>query len=90
MKYRIRRTSQFKKDVKRAIKRGNDIEQLLSIVQELSEGRALAAQYQDHPMKGQWAKKRDCHIEPNWIMIYAIEGEELILYRTGSHSDLFL
>jgi len=52
MKYRIRRTSQFKKDVKRAIKRGNDIEQLLSIVQELSEGRALAAKYQDHPMKG--------------------------------------
>jgi mRNA interferase YafQ len=87
--YRIRRTAQFKKDVKRMLKRGKDLDQLLSVVQELAEGRPLPEQYVDHPLKGQYVEKRDCHLEPDWILIYAIEDEDLVLYRTGSHADLF-
>ncbi len=89
MKYRIRRTTRFKKDVKRALKRGKELDQLLSVVQELVEGRPLAEQCADHPLKGQYCGKRDCHLEPDWILIYAVEDDELVLYRTGSHADLF-
>jgi mRNA interferase YafQ len=89
MRYRIRRSAQFKRDVKRAIKRGKDIEQLLSVVQELAEGHHLAAHYQDHPLKGQYKDKRDCHLDTDWILIYAVLDNELVLYRTGSHADLF-
>ena len=89
MKRKIRRATQFKKDVKRALKRGKDLEQLLFVVNELAKGRKLAAKYKDHPLKGQYKDKRDCHIEPDWVLLYAIKGDELILYRTGTHSDLF-
>jgi len=71
------------------IKRDKDIERLLLIIQDLAEGHPLASQYNDHPLKGQYTGKRDCHIETDWIMIYAIENDELVLYRTGSHADLF-
>lgn len=89
MKYRIRRTTQFKKDVKRVLKRGKALEQLLYVVQEFAEGQPLAEHYVDHPLKGQYSEKRDCHLEPDWILIYAIEADELVLYRTGAHADLF-
>ena len=79
MKKQIRRTFQFKKDVKLRLNRGKDIERLLFVVQELAEGRVLASQYNDHPLKGQYAGKRDCHLESDWIMIYAIENNELVL-----------
>lgn len=79
MKHQIRRTFQFKKDVKLRLKRGKDIERLLFVVQELAEGRLLASQYNDHLLKGQYAGKRDCHLESDWIMIYAIENNELVL-----------
>ncbi len=71
------------------LKRGRDLEKLLFVVNELAEGQKLAGKYKDHPLKGQHKDKRDCHIEPDWILLYAIEGNELILYRTGAHSDLF-
>ena len=86
---KIRRTSQFKKDVKRMLKRGQDLEKLLLVVQALSARRKLPARYRDHPFKGQHGDKRDCHIEPDWILLYAIEGNELVLYRTGAHLDIF-
>ena len=89
MTYLIRRTTRFKKDVKRVLKRGKDIDLLLSVVQELAAGHSLAKQFVDHPLKGQYINKRDCHIEPDWILIYTIEDDELVLYRTGSHADLF-
>jgi len=63
--------------------------QLLLVVQDLSARRKLPAKYKDHPLKGQHRDKRDCHIEPDWILLYAIESDELVLYRTGTHSDLF-
>lgn len=89
MKYGIRRTTQFKRDVKRCINRGQDLEQLLFVVQELAEGHILTERYNNHLLKGQYIGKRDCHINPDWILIYAVEDNELVLYRTGSHSDLF-
>ena len=66
---KIRRTSQFKKDVKRVLKRGKDLENLLLVVQDLSAKRKLPAKYKDHPLKGQHRDKRDCHIEPDWILL---------------------
>ena len=89
MRYRIRRTTQFKKDVKRMLKRKKDIEQLFCVVQELAEGRKLPKHYTDHPLKGRYTGKHDCHIKPDWILIYALEDDELVLYRTGAHADLF-
>jgi len=89
VKLAIRRTTQFKRDVKRQIRRGKDVEKLLMVVNELAEGRKLAPHYHDHPLKGIYKDKRNCHIEPDWLLIYAIEDDELVLYRTGSHADLF-
>lgn len=85
----IRRTTQFKRDVKRVLQRGKDIERLLAVIELLAAGSPLEARHQDHPLKGEYAGKRDCHVEPDWLLIYAIEDQELILYRTGSHADLF-
>lgn len=89
MKLSIRRTSQFKKDARLLIRSGKELEKLLFVVNELAEGRELAPQYNDHPLKGTYRGKRDCHIEPDWLLIYAIEDDELLLYRTGSHAQLF-
>jgi len=86
---RIRRTSRFKKDVERMLKRGKDLDKLVFVVQELSAERKLPARYRDHPLQGQHRDKRDCHIEPDWILLYAVKINELVLYRTGTHSDLF-
>lgn len=89
MKFAVRRTNRMKKDVKKIQKSGKDIEKLLKVVELLAEGEKLPQIYRDHPLAGNLEGKRDCHIEPDWILIYAIEDHELILYITGSHSDLF-
>lgn len=89
MKLTIRRTTQFKRDIKRLLRGGKDIKKLLSVVEELAKGWKLSPEYYDHPLSGKYKNKRDCHIEPDWILIYAIEDDKLILYRTGSHPQLF-
>jgi mRNA interferase YafQ len=89
LKYRIRRTTQFKKDVKGILRSGKDIEKLLFVIKELAEGHSLPEKYHDHQLKGTYKDKRDCHIEPDWLLIYSIEDDELALYRTGSHADIF-
>ena len=89
MKLTIRRTTRFKQDIKQLLRSGKNIEKLLSIVEELAEGQKLCPKYHDHLLSGKYKNKRDCHIESDWILIYAIEDDELILYRTGSHSQLF-
>ena len=89
MRLNIRRTNRFKKDAKRMLKRGKDIEALLFVINELVEQRELSAAYKDHALIGQHRDKRDCHIEPDWILLYAVEDIDLVLYRTGTHSDLF-
>ena len=82
-------TGRFKKDFKRMMRRNKDEAKLFAIVEQLMTGRPLPAKYHDHPLTGKWAKRRDCHIEPDWLLIYCVKGEDLILERTGSHSDLY-
>jgi mRNA interferase YafQ len=85
----IRRTTQFKKDVKRVQKRGKDFTEFKRVIELLVEGKPLEKKHRDHALVGNWAGTRDCHIEPDWLLLYQIDEEELILVRTGSHSDLF-
>jgi mRNA interferase YafQ len=85
----IRRDTQFKKDVKLLQKRGKDMEKLKRIIIFLVEGEKLPLKNKDHHLKGTLKDCRECHIEPDWLLIYRIEGSELSLVRTGSHSDLF-
>lgn len=89
MKYNIRRTNQFKKDIKHLLGGGKDIEKLLVVINELAEGRKLASRFKNHTLKGEYKKIHDCHIEPDWILLYTIDDDELVLYRTGSHARLF-
>jgi mRNA interferase YafQ len=83
------RSGQFRRDVKRAEKRGKDLAKLRELLTLLLAGHELPASYKDHPLKGDWKGYRDTHIEPDWLLIYRIAGDELQLARTGSHSDLF-
>ncbi|MEC9358082.1 MAG: type II toxin-antitoxin system YafQ family toxin [Pseudomonadota bacterium] len=83
------RSGAFKRDVKRAEKRGKDMDKLRALLLLLLEGALLPERYRDHPLRGKWASYRDCHIEPDWLLIYRIEEDELQLARTGTHADLF-
>lgn len=85
------RTTQFKKDVKLADKRGKDLEKLKTVLELLIAGDELPAQYKDHPLRGNFSGSRDCHIEPDWLLIYTFTeyGGHVRLERTGTHSDLF-
>jgi len=86
---RLSQTVQFKKDIKRQIKQGKDQRKLIAVVEALLAGKALPPRSRDHPLKGAWKGRRDCHIEPDWILIYRRTADELRLERTGTHSDLF-
>jgi len=85
------RTNQFKKDVKLAGKRGKDLAKLKVILDLLIEGDPLPAAYKDHPLRGEFAGSCDCHIGPDWILIYTLRdnGAHVCFERTGTHSDLF-
>jgi mRNA interferase YafQ len=85
----IFQTSQFKKDFKRIKKRGKELNKLKEVVSAIANSEALHERYRDHALSGNWSGSRDCHIEPDWILIYRVDGEFLFLERTGSHSDLF-
>jgi mRNA interferase YafQ len=85
----IFQTSQFKKDFKRIKKRGRDLNKLKEVVSAIAKSEALQERHRDHALSGNWAGSRDCHVEPDWILIYRVAGEFLFLERTGSHSDLF-
>lgn len=91
MKYRIAQTSRFKKELKAVRKRGYDLSLMEEVVDTLAAGEQLPAKYRDHLLTGNFAGCRECHITPDWLLIYEIAEDELILYltRTGSHSDLF-
>ena len=82
-------TTAFKKDFKRLEKRGADLEKLLRVITLLLTGTPLEEHYRDHPLRGIFADARDCHIEPDWVLIYTVIDNELRLIRTGSHADLF-
>ena len=85
----IRRDTQFKRDVRRLQKRGKDLEKLKIIIRLLVKAEKLEVKHRDHQLKGLFKDCRECHIEPDWLLIYRIEGSELCLVRTGSHADLF-
>lgn len=90
MKLTLSRTGQFKRDLKRALKDPKkDTETLKAVITLLLEGQALPPQYRDHLLKGNWNPHRECHIQPDFLLIYRIEGKELVLVRCGSHADLF-
>jgi mRNA interferase YafQ len=87
----IRTTSKFRKDLKLAKKKGLNIALLQEVVDALASGEKLSEKHRDHALTGDWESFRECHIQPDWLLIYKISGDSLILtlVRTGSHSDLF-
>lgn len=91
MKYTVKPTTKFQRDLKRIQKRGYDISLLTEIIKKLANGEALSEKNRDHNLSGDYSCCRECHITPDWLLVYEIDNGELILYltRTGSHSDLF-
>ena len=91
MALRLVPTSQFKKDYKRAKKRGLDMTELQTVLDRLCAGEQLGERHRDHALTGGYAGFRECHVRPDWLLIYAVNEDELVLVasRTGTHSDLF-
>lgn len=91
MKYDIIITNSCKRDIKKANKQGKNIDLLFEVVDRLSEGEVLEPKYNDHKLSGQYSGMRECHIEPDFLLIYKIMEKEIVLYlvRVGSHSELF-
>jgi mRNA interferase YafQ len=89
--YRVETTTQFRKDYKRAFKRGYNLDLLEGVIKLLATGNPLSAKYRDHALSGGWEGCRECHITPDWILVYRITEDILVLTltRTGTHSDLF-
>ncbi len=92
MSYTIKPTGQFRKDLKKLEKRQLDLSLLKDVIRMLANGEVLPEKYRDHQLTGNYTNCRECHIKPDWLLIYQIDGEDLILYltRTGTHSDLFI
>jgi mRNA interferase YafQ len=85
----VHESPRFLRDIKRIKKRGLDLSKLRHVVTLLSERQPLPIRYRDHALTGNWIGHRDCHIQPDWVLIYQIDDDDLILERTGTHSDLF-
>jgi mRNA interferase YafQ len=80
--------AKFRKDLKTLAKRGKDIAKLEAVVATLCSRTPLTRAHNDHALKGAWVGYRDCHVEPDWVLLYRVVGDELHLARTGTHSDL--
>lgn len=91
MKYTLKPTTQFKRDLKKAQKQNKNLDLLNKVLQQLAEGIPLPEKNRDHALTGNYAGCRECHIQPDWLLIYEIVEDTLFLYltRTGSHSELF-
>lgn len=91
MKYEIKPSSRFKKDMKIVKKRGYDQRLIMTVIELLANGETLPEKYRDHVLVGDYCGFRECHITPDWLLIYQIKDDELylLLSRTGTHSDLF-
>lgn len=91
MKYEVKFTTQFKKDIKLALKQGKDTEKLFAVIEKLANGEVLEPKFRDHDLTGNYKGCRECHVEPDWLLIYEVMGDVvvLVLYRIGSHSALF-
>jgi mRNA interferase YafQ len=81
--------AKFRRDVKLAQRRGKDMSKLRAAISLLIEDKPLPLRMKDHPLSGDWEHHRDCHLEPGWLLLYKIDGDDLYLVRTGSHADLF-
>lgn len=86
---RVSQTTQFAKDLKRMRKRGKDLDLLKAAVMDLAVGKTLDPNFRDHALTGPWRHCRDCHIDPDWVLVYSTDAQFLRLERTGTHSDLF-
>lgn len=91
MKYEVKFTNQFKKDLKLAKKQNKNTDNLSEVINVLANGGVLEAKYCDHSLTGKYSGIRECHIEPDWLLVYEIKNEVLVLmlYRLGTHSELF-
>ena len=89
--YQVVPSTQFRRDLKLAQRRGCAISRLTAVIKVLAAGGALEPQYRDHPLSGDYTGCRECHIQPDWLLVYRYYEAELLLYlvRSGSHSDLF-
>ncbi|MEW6667793.1 MAG: type II toxin-antitoxin system YafQ family toxin [Thermodesulfobacteriota bacterium] len=86
---KFKTTRQFDRDFKRMIRSGKEKDKLIEIMQKLIAEQPLDAKHRDHKLRGRFEARRECHIEPNWLLIYKLEDDCVIFERTGSHSDLF-
>ncbi len=91
MKYKIKSSRKFDKDLKKIQKRGYDLNLIKSVIRKLANGEKLPEKNKDHVLLGNYKRCRECHITPDWLLVYELLDDELILYltRTGTHSDLF-
>ncbi|MCD8225341.1 MAG: type II toxin-antitoxin system YafQ family toxin [Clostridiales bacterium] len=91
MKYEVKFTTQFKKDLKLAKKQNKDLDKLFEIVDQIANDLPLDSKYRDHDLTGNYVSYRECHVEPDWLLIYKKDDIALVLllYRLGSHSELF-
>ena len=89
--YQARQSSKFKKDLKRCLKRGLPLKEIINVMEVLLAGETLASKYKPHKLTGNWTPFSECHIKPDWLLIYFIDEEinEIEFVRTGSHADLF-
>jgi len=85
----IKTTRRFEKDYALSARRGKALDKLKGIMGRLATGEPLEPRHRDHALIGEWARHRECHIEPDWLLIYRATEEEVIFERTGSHADLF-
>ncbi|MDZ7720989.1 MAG: type II toxin-antitoxin system YafQ family toxin [Balneolaceae bacterium] len=86
---KILRTNRFKKDVKKMKKRGKSFDVFKQVIQKLANDEQIEERFRDHKLKGDYVGTRECHLEPDWLLIYEDNETELVLIRTGTHSDLF-
>ena len=82
-------TTRFEKEIELAKRRGKDLVKLRNLMQQLINETPLASKHLDHPLSGKYNDRRECHIEPDWLLIYKVSGGEIIFERTGTHTDLF-
>ena len=86
---RLRTSRRFRQDLRRARRRQRDLDKLWAVVERLLAGQPLPPHCRSHRLSGRWSRSWECHIEPDWLLIWHVDGDALVLTHTGSHADLF-
>lgn len=91
MKYEVKFTTQFKRDVKLLKKQNKNLDKLYAVIEKLANGEKLEGKYKDHTLSGNYKGCRECHVEPDWLLVYEVYEDVLVLllYRSGTHTELF-